>query len=60
VGEGPVGLRHPVHVVLALERAALLVRRVQDLAANFSSIRFSRRCREKVMSQRTARVRARR
>src|SRR6478672_4394251 len=32
VGEGPVGLRHPVHVVLALERAALLVGRVQNLA----------------------------
>src|SRR5262245_60278030 len=32
VGEGLVGLRHPVHVVLALERAALLVERVEDLA----------------------------
>src|SRR5438094_7101110 len=32
VREGLVGLRHPVDVVLALERAALLVERVQDLA----------------------------
>src|SRR5438876_5028572 len=32
VGEGPVGLRHPVHVVLALERVALLLERVEDLA----------------------------
>src|SRR5919204_719879 len=31
VREGLVGLRHPVHVVLALERAALLVERVHDL-----------------------------
>src|SRR5439155_11364668 len=31
VGEGLVGLRHPVDVVLALERAALLVERVQNL-----------------------------
>src|SRR5437763_13749754 len=31
VREGLVGLRHPVDVVLALERAALLVERVQDL-----------------------------
>src|SRR5437868_13068144 len=31
VREGLVGLRHPVDVVLALERAALLVQRVQDL-----------------------------
>src|ERR1041385_3803735 len=30
--EGLVGLRHPVHVVLALERVALLLQRVQDLA----------------------------
>src|SRR3954470_2654006 len=32
VREGLVGLRHPVHVVLALERAALFVERVEDLA----------------------------
>src|SRR3954453_12580117 len=32
VGEGLVGLRHPVHVVLALERVALLLERVEDLA----------------------------
>src|SRR5439155_12179028 len=32
VREGLVGLRHSVEVVLALERAALLVERVQDLA----------------------------
>src|SRR5215203_223174 len=32
VREGLVRLRHPVHVVLALERAALLVERVQQLA----------------------------
>src|SRR5690242_14829646 len=32
VREGPVGLRHPVHVVLPLERPALLVGGVQDLA----------------------------
>src|ERR1044071_1959111 len=32
VGEGLVGLRHPVHVVLALERVALLFERVEDLA----------------------------
>src|SRR2546430_13825237 len=32
VREGLVGLRHPVEVVLALERAALLVQRVEDLA----------------------------
>src|SRR5579884_1393076 len=32
VREGLVGLRHPVHVVLALERVALLLQRVQDLA----------------------------
>src|SRR5262249_41235688 len=31
VREGLVCLRHAVHVVLALERAALLVERVQDL-----------------------------
>src|SRR6266550_416379 len=31
VREGLVGLRHPVDVVLALERAALVVERVQDL-----------------------------
>src|SRR5437016_2562178 len=31
VGERLVGLRHPVHVVLALVGAALLIRRVQDL-----------------------------
>src|SRR5436189_56490 len=31
VREGLVGLRHPIHVVLALERAALLVERVHDL-----------------------------
>src|SRR5881397_1186835 len=31
VGEGLVGLRHPVDVVLSLERAALLVERVQNL-----------------------------
>src|SRR5438270_779918 len=31
VREGLVGLRHPVDVVLALERAALLVERVHDL-----------------------------
>src|SRR6478672_6036253 len=30
--EGLVGLRHPIHVVLALERAALLVDRVHELA----------------------------
>src|SRR4029078_6491120 len=30
--EGLVGLRHPVHVVLALERVALLLERVEDLA----------------------------
>src|SRR5260221_4658175 len=29
--EGLVGLRHPVDVVLALERTALLVERVEDL-----------------------------
>src|SRR5438552_3299002 len=32
VGEGLVGLRHAVHVVLALERVALLLERVEDLA----------------------------
>src|SRR5437870_811839 len=32
VREGLVGLRHPVHVVLALERVALLLERVEDLA----------------------------
>src|SRR4029078_2590248 len=32
VGEGLVRLRHPIHVVLALERAALLVDRVDELA----------------------------
>src|SRR5437764_14624860 len=32
VREGLVGLRHPVHVVLALERAALLVERVEELS----------------------------
>src|SRR4051812_25153105 len=32
VGEGLVGLRHPIHVVLALERVALLLERVHDLA----------------------------
>src|SRR5215475_9003587 len=32
VGEGLVRLRHPVHVVLALERVALLLERVEDLA----------------------------
>src|SRR5438105_1613833 len=32
VREGLVGLRHPVHVVLALERVALLLERIQDLA----------------------------
>src|SRR5262249_20101536 len=32
VGEGLVGLRHPVDVVLLLERAALLVQRVHALA----------------------------
>src|SRR5262245_29964934 len=32
VGEGLVGLRHPVDVVLLLERAALLVQRVRELA----------------------------
>src|SRR5215471_9753888 len=32
VGEGLVGLRHSVHVVLALERVALLLERVEDLA----------------------------
>src|SRR2546430_1786341 len=32
VREGLVGLRHSVEVVLALERAALLVERVEDLA----------------------------
>src|SRR5574338_650771 len=31
VREGLVRLRHPVHVVLALERAALLVDRVHEL-----------------------------
>src|SRR3954453_23933523 len=31
VGEGLVRLRHPVHVVLALERVALLFERVEDL-----------------------------
>src|SRR6188472_4194060 len=31
VRESLVGLRHPVHVVLALERAALLVDRVLEL-----------------------------
>src|SRR5215471_6707418 len=31
VREGLVGLRHPVDVVLALERAALLVQRVENL-----------------------------
>src|SRR3954452_17397731 len=31
VRKGLVGLRHPVDVVLALERAALLVERVHDL-----------------------------
>src|SRR5437899_4758401 len=32
VRKGLVGLRHPVHVVLALERVALLLERVEDLA----------------------------
>src|SRR5579872_705930 len=32
VGEGLVGLRHPVHVVLALERVPLLLERVEDLS----------------------------
>src|SRR6476469_4357080 len=32
MGEGLVGLRHPVHVVFTLERAALLVGGVEDLA----------------------------
>src|SRR5436853_576887 len=32
VGEGLVGLRHPIHVVLALERVPLLLERVEDLA----------------------------
>src|SRR5579862_1165701 len=32
VREGLVRLRHPVHVVLALERVALLLERVRDLA----------------------------
>src|SRR6266446_9042479 len=31
VRKGLVGLRHPVDVVLALERAALLIERVHDL-----------------------------
>src|SRR4051812_36079961 len=31
VGEGLVRLRHPIHVVLALERVALLLERVEDL-----------------------------
>src|SRR5579862_7891464 len=31
VREGLVGLRHPVDVVLSLERAALLVQRVENL-----------------------------
>src|SRR5919106_3668165 len=31
MGEGLVGLRHPIEVVLALESAALLVQRVEDL-----------------------------
>src|SRR5918993_269737 len=34
VREGLVGLRHPVDVVLLLESAALLVDRVEDLAAD--------------------------
>src|SRR5437899_4503643 len=32
VGEGLVGLRHAIHVVLALERVPLLLERVEDLA----------------------------
>src|SRR5437764_2237937 len=32
VREGLVGLRHPIHVVLALVRVPLLLERVQDLA----------------------------
>src|SRR6059058_3571558 len=32
VGEVLVGLRHPIHVVLALVRVPLLLERVQDLA----------------------------
>src|SRR5262245_8533975 len=32
VGEGLVGLRHPVYVVLALERVPLLLERVEDLS----------------------------
>src|SRR5438132_10962880 len=31
VGEGLVRLRHPIHVVLALERVPLLLERIQDL-----------------------------
>src|SRR5713101_4520957 len=32
VGESLVGLRHPIHVVLALERVPLLLERIEDLA----------------------------
>src|SRR6266576_716121 len=32
VREGLVGLRHPIHVVLALVRVPLLLERVEDLA----------------------------
>src|SRR5436309_5160034 len=37
VREGLVGLRHPVDVVLALERAALLVQRVHDLVGELDA-----------------------
>src|SRR5581483_6934200 len=37
VREGLVGLRHPVDVVLALERTALLVERVHDLVGELVS-----------------------
>ena len=32
MGEGLVGLRHAIHVVLALEGRSLLLQRVEDLA----------------------------
>ena len=54
---GLVGLRHAVDVVLALERAALLRRRVHQLVGEPLAIVFSRRLRRELTSQRIASVR---
>ena len=55
VREGLVGLRHPVDVVLALERAALLVERVQNLAGELVAP-----CPSRAGRARTSRASARR